>query len=98
MGLLPVVRDLRNGAGGCEGDHGNNKTRKDDSFCDILSSKPIHTDDGGLHGCNVIFSSISSFLFLHKNRSVIPIRHLLDHRNGCFTIQVSLHGLFPREE
>lgn len=42
LGLLPVVRDLRNGAGGSsEDDHEYNKTRKDDSLCDILSSKPI---------------------------------------------------------
>lgn len=50
LGLLPVVRDLRNGARGSETDHDTNKIRKDDSFCDILSSKPMHTDDGGLHG------------------------------------------------
>ncbi|KAE9543943.1 hypothetical protein AGLY_001921 [Aphis glycines] len=38
LGLLPVVRDLRNGAGDSISDHGNNRTRKDDSLCDILSS------------------------------------------------------------
>ncbi|XP_060859578.1 protein FAM3C-like [Metopolophium dirhodum] len=38
LGLLPVVRDLRNGAGDSASDHGNNRTRKDDSLCDILSS------------------------------------------------------------
>lgn len=97
LGLLPVIRDLRNGASGNEG---YNKTKKDDSLCDTLSSKPMRTAvDSGLHGNSIIFFSISLvFFLLYGNRFVIPIHHLLYHRNGCFSIQVSVHGLFPLEE